>query len=281
MKTRILIAGVLLLALAIGAASGQTTQLKYSLEKGKTYRYADTMIVNTTQEMMGQEMKIFNRISAVSRVTVERADADGKHALLFSLDTIRVATKSPRMDSTLVPTELLHKRSRLTLSSTGDVVAREVVDSIRMASGMRGAGLSSQREFLSLPVYSGRPVKVGEKWTSVRADTQQSMGGMMVTTTTLEYTLLGKESYSGRDAWKLNYSGTSAIAGKGTMMGSEVFTEGSGKLSGTAYVDGKSGMLIAADGKMESDMTAAVTGQQNMTIPINQSGTTKHVLIAE
>jgi len=52
-------------------------------------------------------------------------------------------------------------------------------------------------------------------------------------------------------------------------------------MSGVAYVDAKSGMLIASDGTMDSDMTAAVTGQQNMTIPITQSGTSKHVLIAE
>ena len=278
MKTRILIVGVLVLS--AGAAFGQAVQLKYVPEKGKTYQYADTMVVNMTQEMMGQEMKVYNKIAAVSRVTVESVAAD-RYALVFSLDTLRIATKSPRMDSTLVPTELLHKRTRITFSPAGDILARQVIDSIKAGPSMRGAGAMAQREFLMLPVYPAKAVKAGDKWTTVRADTQEAMGGKTVTTTTLEYTLVGKEKYAGRDTWKLSYTGTSAIAGKGSMMGSEVFTEGAGKMSGVAYVDAKSGMLIASDGTMDSDMTAAVTGQQNMTIPITQSGTSKHVLIAE
>jgi hypothetical protein len=280
MKTRTLIAAVVVLALAAGAAFGQAVQLKYALEKGKTYRYADTMIVNVTQEMMGQEMKVFTRVYAQSRAEVESA-GDGKHALLLSLDTLRIATKNPRMDTTLVPTEMLHKRTRVTFASTGDIIAREIVDSVKATPMMRAAGSVGQREMLNLPVFSSAPVKAGEKWTAVRADTQETMGGKMVTTTTMEYTLVGKEKQAGRDAWKLTYTGTSTVAGKGSMMGSEVFTEGSGKMSGTAYVDTKSCMLLAIEGKADTEMTAAVTGQQNMTIPITQSGTVKHVLIGE
>ncbi|MRR11689.1 hypothetical protein EG835_04305, partial [bacterium] len=126
MKTRMLITGVLVFA--AGAAFGQSVQLKYVPEKGKTYQYADTMVVNMTQEMMGQEMKVYNKIAAVSRVTVESVAAD-RYALVFSLDTLRIATKSPRMDSTLVPTELLHKRTRITFSPARDILARPGLDS--------------------------------------------------------------------------------------------------------------------------------------------------------
>ncbi len=63
------------------------------------------------------------------------------------------------------------------------------------------------------------------------------------------------------------------------MMGMDVFTEGGGKMSGTIYFDEKAGMLVSEDSKIDMDLTAAVKGQQNMTIPITQSGKYRHVLL--
>jgi hypothetical protein len=71
------------------------------------------------------------------------------------------------------------------------------------------------------------------------------------------------------------------ITSKGTMGGMVVFTEGSGTMNGTVYFDSKAGLMVAEEGKMDVELTAAVTGAQNMTIPITQSATQKHILLPE
>jgi hypothetical protein len=64
------------------------------------------------------------------------------------------------------------------------------------------------------------------------------------------------------------------------MMGNELYMEGKGKNSGTFAFDPALGIVVREDSSVDTEMTAAVTGQQNMTIPISQSARTTHVLIA-
>jgi hypothetical protein len=275
----VMVAVCSLLCLAGNTARAQAVTLKYKLEKGTAYRYADTLKMNTTQEMMGQEMKVENTITAVTRIAVEDLKSNGNTALFVSTDTMRIHVKNPRMDTTMVPAEMLHKRTRVTATPFGEVLSREVVDSISGGSMMRGAGAMASREMLRFPVFSGKPVKQGDKWTYTKIDTQDAAAGKTITNTTYDYTMAGTDKMLGREVVKVTYTAKMTINSKGSMMGMDVFTEGGGKGSGTLYFDEKAGLLVVEDTKMEMEMTAAVKGQQNMTIPISQSGTVKHVLL--
>jgi hypothetical protein len=272
---------VVLIIASVGTSLGQEAfTMKYKFARGKTYRYADTVMTNMTQEMMGQEMKMTNGVHAIMRIVGEEAAADGGSVLLVSADTIRVSVKNPRMDSTLVPMELAHKRTRVTLDARGDVKKRVTVDSVQ-APGMMGMGSGTIQQLLRFPILPEKAVKAGEKWTGMRSDTSDAMGGKSVSNTTYEYTLVGKGRYSGQDCLKISYSGKMTITSKGTMGGMDVFTEGNGTMTGTVYFDPKAGLMVAEEGKMDVELTAAVTGAQNMTIPITQSATQKHVLLPE
>jgi hypothetical protein len=280
-RTIVMVVACCLVGVAGHTALGQAVTLKYKMEKGKTYRYADTIKMNTTQEMMGQEMKVENTITTVTRVVVEDQKSNGNFSLLMSSDTMRIHVKNPRMDTTMVPTEMLHKRNRVTTTSLGEIVSREVVDSIGSSSLMRGAGAMSQREMLRFPVFNGKPLKKGDKWTYSKVDTQDTGGGKTISNSTYDYTYAGNEKVKGLDVAKLNFTGKVTVTSKSTMMGMDVFTEGGGKMNGFLYFDEKAGLLISEDSKIEMEMTAAVKGQQNMTIPISQSGTSKHLLLAD
>jgi len=185
------------------------------------------------------------------------------------------------VDTTIVPVEALHKRIRLTVTPEGNVAAREIVDSIKMSSFMRASGGVASRELLRLPVLPEKPVKTGEKWTSTKVDSTKSEGGSSVLSTTMEYTLVGMEKFAGRSCAKLSYTGKLSVNSKGSMMGMEVFTEGTGTVTGVAYFDNREGIFVGDEGNTEMELTAAVTGQQNMTIPISQSTKTKHILLAD
>jgi hypothetical protein len=275
---------VVLVLLVVGVAAAQAQQsctLKYKFDKGQTYRYADTILSKTTQEMMGQEMKMSNIVYAVTKLVTEEVGKEGGATLLMSSDTMVVASKNPRVDTTIVPVEMLHKRNRLSVSAHGDVLKREVVDSLKFTGFMRMAGGFAQRELFRFALLPEKPVTVGEKWTRKRTDTTEAIGNKGVNSSTYEYTLVGAEEYRGRGCLKITYSGKVTVTSKGSMMGMDVFTEGNGTMSGTFYFDEKAGVGVAEEGKLDLELTAAVTGQQNMTIPISQSATSKHVLLTE
>jgi hypothetical protein len=177
------------------------------------------------------------------------------------------------MDSTMVLNNLVGKRTRLTITPKGEVLKRETIDSVKADRMMSGVGL---RELVRLPRLAAGPVKMGDKWNITQADTNELGGGKIVTTTKTAYTLAGKEKVQGHDCLKITYTGSSATAGKGAMMGMEFFVEGSGKTTGTLYFDAGKGMFVRNEAKVENESTMAATGQQNMTIPI--SSTTETVL---
>ncbi len=276
---RTLTAATLAVLFCAWSAHGQTA-LKYKFTKGDLYRYADTMLVQTTREMMGQEMKMSQNIFAVTRFQVEGEAPGGGTNIIASTDTLLLKIKSPQMDTTLVPVEALHKRNRITIAPLGEISAREVIDSVKLPMMLRGSGLAS-REILRLPVFSEKPVKVGEKWTYAKVDSSSSEGGKSTMTTTLEYTLVGEEKYAGRSCAKISFRGKVTVSSKSSMMGSDVFTEGGGTLTGVMYFDQKMGVFVGEEGTTDMELTAAVTGQQNMTIPITSSTKMKHVLLAE
>lgn len=280
MRTLAVTTLAMIMIAGIGLAQ-PSTSLKYKFVKGTTLRYADTMAVQTTQEMMGQEMKMSQNLSAVTRYTVEAVTPGGGAKLLNTTDTMRINVKNPRMDTTIVPVEIFHKRNRLTVTPLGDVTEREVVDSLKMTSFMRASGGIGTRELLRMPVLPEKPVKSGDTWTTSKIDSTKSEGGSSIITTTMEYRMVGTEKYAGRTCAKLSYTGKMTVATKGTMSGMNVFTEGTGTMSGVAYFDRSAGVFVGDEGKSDMELTAAVTGQQNMTIPISQTTTMKHVLLPE
>jgi hypothetical protein len=255
----------------------ESYSLQYTLEKGKTYRYLDLSTMKTTQEMMGQEMKISTVSRAVNRIVVDDVLSDGSMVLISSSDSSRLSMSSPRGDTTMVLSNIIGKRTKVTLGKLGKTSDRTVIDSVKMEGMVRGA----QREAARFHRFSEKPVKPGESWKSNSVDTVDMMGGKTVNTSTLEYTLVGREQKLGRECLKITYVGNTSMNGKGRMMGSELFIEGTSKLSGVVYVDPARGINVYEEGKLESESTAAVTGQQNMTIPITQSAQTTRTLLSE
>jgi len=252
--------------------------LQYKFEKGKTYHFGDTMTVSMSTEMMGQEMKSTSNILSVTRAVTSDILDNGSTVFVLSADTMNVAVKSSRGDTTIVPRELLGKRTRLTLSKLGDVSRRETIDTVILGRTMRGL---SQRESIRFVVFSPKPVKIGEKWTSNRTDTSDAMGGKLVVAAALEYTLVAKEKYRGTDCLKISYAGKMSATGKGTMMGMDLYIEGSGTISGTVFVDPRNGQPLWEESKSDMETTTAITGQQNMTIPSSQSVVSHRVLVSE
>jgi hypothetical protein len=261
--------------LSMQALAGGPYKLRMGMKEGKTYIYGDLVKADVTQEMMGQEMKTSSVSRTVTRLAIEKADASAISAMQ-SLDSSVVSVKNPRMDTVIVNPDVIGKRTRITLSTLGKVLKRAVIDSINTPNGpMRGGSI---RDAMRAHILPEAPVSVGGTWNGSMADTNEAMGGKLVTATTLTYTLVGEEQKAGYACVKITFTGTTTIEGKGSGMGMEIFTEGKGTVGGTLWFDVAAGVTVTEEVKLESEMTAAVTGQQSMTIPMSSVGSSTRVL---
>lgn len=281
MKARVFITAVAALLCAgcmqEARADGPYT-LRMGLQPGTSVLYRDAMRQDVTQEMMGQEMKTTTASNALSRMAVEAVRPDGAIAIVTSIDSLTMAVKSVRRDTTLLMTDIMGKRSRVIISPIARVLAREVIDSLSVTGmGMRAAG---PRELTRFHVLPEAPVSVGGQWTAEVTDTVEAMGGKMTNTATVTYTLAAEEERAGRRCVKITYAGTVAVEGKGAMMGMEIFMEGQGTTSGTVWFDPAAGLVVGEASQIESDVTAALTGQQNMTIPVSSKASNTRELLS-
>lgn len=259
---------VLVVAWMTTVAAQESYTLEHKFESGKTYHYNATAASKMTQEMGGQEMHVAVDAWFSPSMRLESVMPDGNIVLIYTADSAKSHVKAPNMDSTMVLNNLIGKRTRLTITPKGEVLKRETIDTVKADRMMAGIGL---RELLRLPRLAAGPVKLGDTWNVSQADTNELGGGKIVTTTNIAYTLAGKEKVLGHDCLKVTYTGTATTAGKGTMMGMELFVEGTGKSTGTFYFDAAKGMFVRNEARMENETTMAATGQQNMTIPISAS----------
>ncbi len=271
---------LLMLILVASATAQETYRLQYKFQKGSTHRYRATTDNNVTQEMQGQEMKILSSTKSVVRLVVDRVADDGSMVLVVSADSAVTRSQTPMRDTTMVMNNMIGKRMKLTIDKLGKITAREVVDSVQFES--RGMNIRSpQREAMTLIVLPAKELKVSDKWADSKTDTIDVGAGKMVNVTDVEYTLAGKESRSGHDCLKITYSGKISTNGKMKQMGMDMFTEGTGKITGTMYFDHAKGLLVSDESTMDVESTIAVTGQQNMTIPMTSSVKTVRELLGD
>lgn len=261
---------------SVAQQQGAEVTLAYKLEKGKTYRYQSRADVQSVQTMMGNEVNITNATNSITHYTVENVDKDVNYTVVSAVDSMISTVRSPQRDTTMVnPGGIVGKRTRDVLSKYGKVISSSQVDTIR--SGMGGVRrLAASSPFVD---FGGKSVKVGETWTHTRKDSSEQMGGKTFVTSNLTFTLVGTVDTLGHSCYKITYKGTIAIEGTGKMMGMNMFTEGTGSVSGVGYFGVKEGLLVASQSTSQQELTAAVTGQQNMTIPISQSVKASIVLV--
>jgi hypothetical protein len=275
-RTKLPVVVGLILLLAASAIAQDSYKLEYKFQKGKTYRYHAVSTGNMTQEMMGREMKMANGSNTTTRIAVENVLGDGNFVLVVSADSAVVTSKSQMMDTTLRLDNMIGKRTRVTMTKFGSVIARQVIDSLKMDERFAGG---VQQGMTSTTRFPGHEVKMGEPWKDTFIDTVEAMGGKIYRRTAMEFTLAGKEDKQGHRCLKIDYSGTLSDTGKMTMGGMELYLEGGGKVKGSMYFDPVAGITVYDETTTDTDQTMAVTGQQNMTIPISQSMKTTRVLL--
>lgn len=253
-------------------------KLKYKMAKGTVLYYRLDSQMESLQEMMGSEVEANSKSNANVKITSEGENKDGNLTFLIVYESMLFEMMSSMMDSTFKdPEGLIGKRVRKTITPYGDQIKSVELDSIKLGLLAHAGGLASAREFL--PNLPDSELKMGEKVSMTDVDSLDTLGGTTVTKAEMEFTLTGKETKLGYDCLKIDVKGTINLEGDGMMQGMKIFIEGDGDFQRTLYFAPKEGLLVAAHNQTDIEMTLALTGQMQMTIPITQSQTSNMTLI--
>lgn len=265
----------LLIALtAVIQVNGQEKfTLSYKMDKGKTYRYESAYTFDASQEMMGNEMKVTGDTRSILRFEAEERKENGNMVIVTSTEESVTHTSMMGRDTTIRRTDI-KDRARIEMDPAGNIISETEVDSAaKKASFMPG-----ESSFINLPSHA---VSIGEKWSKTTVDTVKTEGNEIITTVTTDSELIGKEEKNGRQCLRVSYKNVYEIAGKVRQMGMEMFMEGEGEGTGTYWFDPAQGLYVADESVISQDITLAITGQTQMTIPSSQVINVKTKLIEQ
>lgn len=259
-----------LVAICGFAYSQESVMLKYDFVKGRTYVITNQISTNVTQTMGPQEIKVESGILAISEMLVEDIDNNGNITSVVTLKSASISTKIPAMNKdTTMNFSNLDEQRRVVLSSAGKQISAVNINEEKI---LKMIGSASQ--FTKLQNLPGKTLMIGEKWNdklvdSIKASRQNPVNMVMVSE--MEYSIAGKEAKDGLDLFKIANSGAITITGSGNMQGMDLFVEGTGKTEGSSYFNPKTSLVVSIEASTELDISIAVTGQQNMTMPMSQS----------
>jgi hypothetical protein len=255
---------------------GDSYQLKYKMQKGNNFTYALTSKTETTQEVMGSEYTTENKTHAKINIASEGTNKSGDIIFTMAYDSLIIDINSVMLDTALNnPPEIVGKRVKKIINPFGDQISSVELDSIKTNRYL--SQVSSHYEFFpNLPTGS---IKMGEVVTISDVDTNYTMNGSTVAKSNTEFTLVGKEAKYGFNCLKIDFKSTFNLEGDGYFQGFKFFIEGDGANEGTLYFAPEEGVLVTVENVTDIEMTAAITGQQNMTIPITQTRERKLLLV--
>lgn len=269
---------VLLSVAAIGMnAHGQEKySLTYKFEKGKSYSYKTDMNLESVNEINGNEMKVTFNGYFTGVYTVESVAPNGDISCLYTLTDMKMHTVGMGADTTITLPAEARDTTRIFYAGNGKLISSDPLDT---AASKKKTGMFSNLSNSKLFELPKTPVAIGETWTDSRTDTTDMGSGQMITITKTDYTLVGKEEVNGHQCLRFDYKGSSETTGKMTQMGMEMFLEGTGEPHGSAWFDTELGLVIKVQSVMSNEMTMAMTGQNQMTMPMTQNVTTTQTLV--
>lgn len=251
----------------LSAVSQESVMLKYGMKEGDRFLQNMEITQNTMQSVMGQEVKVLGEISGVSHLLVEAVTAEGNTTALLTVGELTVHQAAMGKDTTITLKDI-KESSRIVVSPNGKVISSARVDSSEVAA------LVNQMEPGRLRSLPGKEVKVGESWSESYTETKNSTPGTpfgLEMAIENEYTLVGRESREGKEYFKITSTGTIAVTGKGEQAGMEMFVEGNAKVAGYSLFDPELSMVVYTEDDTEMELNVAISGPQNMTVPMTQS----------
>ena len=248
----------------------QEVTLRFQPQKGQTFTYSLLSEGTVTQSAMGMEQVVSSKTEARYSYFIQNVTPDGNVELIVSVDTVKTKVKTPMpgLDTTLVLP--LGFRFKQILDKYGKSVSFEIIESkeVQLPGGM--SRRIDKRNYSHSVVFPEKSVKVGDLWDFAYTDTTAGDEGKTIVKTSGKYVFNGIEEKNGVKCAKLNLNANFSLSGQGVIQGMNYGLEGDGKSVGDLWVDLGTGLVVHSETETEMNMAMGITGQVEMTFPMNQ-----------
>jgi len=253
---------------------------QYRISSGQVLTYESNSMDVQSMEMMGQAVDTETNVTSSYTIQGKGLNKDKNILTEAKFNSLTIDVSSPQGDMDIDTSPVIGKPFGVTISPLGKELAYSGIDSTMMIS-MGQAGNRSIKDLFRNPLQDlpDHPVKIGDSWTDKDSLTTPQGGLDITIITNNTLTFEGFEQVEGFECAKISVKGTGTIDGSGQQMGMDVALEGDLEIGGTLFFAYKKGLFVKTETETFTEMTAALSGQMNMTIPITQESKTKVNLI--
>jgi hypothetical protein len=254
-------------------AAAQTLTLQLQAPYSAVYSF--TASIESLQDMSGMGAMTVNT-SVESQLRLESAqNARDTLTVTWHMEGTKVSVRIPTggMDTTM---QLAPIAARLTLLRNGTVVHQQWLDTSGLAGGeMFGQGGILGVRGTSHPwkiEFPAKPITVGESWEIAHTDTLDPSGrGSSVRSAKATYRLEALVDTLGTRCARIRSTTQFEFSVQQQTQYGTVSAQGTGTAQGVAYVEVKSGFLVARQEDLETQMEMAFSGQIETVGSMQQS----------
>jgi len=248
--------------------TGLTLEYRMPEKKPLTYEMTSTFI--QSMDMGGQSVD--TESSTMTVMTVGSRGRKGDDLLLaVTIDDASVTVDAP--GATLDPdmAGVIGKSFEMALSILGEEKDLPDPDSVQYDLGPGGKRSAISHVQMMFPDLAGRPLTVGDSWTTVDGFSEKGGGGDMTISFESVNTLVGFETVDGMECAKIESELAGTLEGGGSEGPAEWSSEGELEGVSTWHFAYKQGILVSDVTEVTGTATVvALTPQGEMTIPTMQ-----------
>jgi len=269
---------ILILSLLLGCAAKKPFWgdektgflLTYRLAPNQVWKYHSTSQELTNMERMGQAIETERNSINDYSVTGTGTDSENNLVATIKIDTIGIASTGMGREMSFDMTPLIGKSFGMTFSPRGKELEFPGADTLEVDFGMMAGGKQNVKNFFRtiFPDLPAKPIKIGESWTDHDTLTIPQSGMEITVTTASNNTISGFETIAGMECLKISSKATGAMSGGGETMGMDMTFEGDIEGNSTWYFAYKKGTYVKVESEGFMEGTIAISGAQNMTMPI-------------
>lgn len=245
--------------------------LEYSMTEGQVLTYE---MSNSFVQALQIEERSFETVSTSSLVfsTRPKGKKGDDHTIGVTVESLDVSVSTPQGELTPDTSTVTGKGFDMTVSVIGEESDLEGAASVKYDMGPAGErGLTT--EFSNIfPDLPGKPMAVGESWTTTTNVTEDTGQASIRITTESVNTLMGFETIGGRECARIAVDFVGTLEGEGKEQGVDWTTAGDLSGTGTIYFAHKEGILIseATSGVGDGVIVGVGGADREMTIPMTR-----------
>ena len=260
------------------SAAQKATVLEYKMAEGRVLRYQLTSSTKEVADVMGQTTEAQSKTKSDYSFRA-KGRKEANYLLGVTVNDMETAVSSAQGNLSPDMSPVKGKTFDMVLSPLGaevDVSGAEAI-TFDVQGSTRNIAAGFKMFFPDMP---GRPVKVGDSWPSNQTIEEKS--STMTITYTMEgvNTLEGFETIEGLPCARISSKFTGSMSGSGQVRGMDMTLTATIKGTDLIYFALREGTYVQSTSDMVREITATLSGPQNLTIPSTQTSTMEVKLVS-